>query len=206
MGYNKTNWQNLPSTNTPLNSINLNKIEDGIMPANTKTINDNTVNLNDFIKDGSYYFPGANQTITNIPAGVNGWLRVMESGVSGVVKQIWYRHGTANTNDFETYVRTCTDGTTWSNWTQIVTTNDELLIIRGTIPSTNLNDIQKTGIYYISDQTLSNAPDFNYSYSILIVIQTSVTHQYLIKPVSSAFYMREYSGYPAEWGSWKSVF
>ena len=30
MAYNKTNWQNLPSTNTPISANNLNKIENGI--------------------------------------------------------------------------------------------------------------------------------------------------------------------------------
>ena len=30
MAYNKTNWQNLPSTDTPINANNLNKIEEGI--------------------------------------------------------------------------------------------------------------------------------------------------------------------------------
>ena len=30
MSYTKTNWENLPSTNTPINATNLNKIENGI--------------------------------------------------------------------------------------------------------------------------------------------------------------------------------
>lgn len=30
MAYNKTNWENLPSTSTPVNATNLNKIENGI--------------------------------------------------------------------------------------------------------------------------------------------------------------------------------
>ena len=30
MAYNKTNWENLPSTNTPVSASNLNKIENGI--------------------------------------------------------------------------------------------------------------------------------------------------------------------------------
>ena len=30
MAYNKTNWENAPSTNTPINANNLNKIEEGI--------------------------------------------------------------------------------------------------------------------------------------------------------------------------------
>jgi hypothetical protein len=37
MAYNKTNWENSPSTNTPINSNNLNKIEDGIYNNSLKT-------------------------------------------------------------------------------------------------------------------------------------------------------------------------
>lgn len=34
MSYNKTNWQNLPNTSTPVNDANLNKMENGIADAN----------------------------------------------------------------------------------------------------------------------------------------------------------------------------
>lgn len=90
------------------------------IPENVTIITDD-VNLNGVKKTGLYYF-GVGHTYTNIPAGVNGWLRVMGgSSVAGAVKQIWYRHGTADTNDYETYVRTCADGTNWSNWTLFFT-------------------------------------------------------------------------------------
>lgn len=115
MAYNKTIWENLPSTNTPINETNLNNMENGIEPANTIVVTDTTVDLNNYIHDGSYYFPGGTQTVTNIPAGINGWLRVMESTNNGFVKQIWYRAGTPNANDYQTFVRTYTGGI-WSDW------------------------------------------------------------------------------------------
>ena len=37
---------------------------------------------------------------------------------NGAIKQIWYRHGTANSNDYETYVRTLAG--TWSNWVKLL--------------------------------------------------------------------------------------
>lgn len=37
---------------------------------------------------------------------------------NGAIKQIWYRHGTANSNDYETYVRTYSG--TWSNWVKLL--------------------------------------------------------------------------------------
>lgn len=97
---------------------------DKISSASIATVNVTIANtdLNDYTQDGVYYF-GANYTPTNIPAGVNGWLKVMTGEQGGTIakKQIWYRHGTANSNDFETYVRTSTDGSTWGNWNKYVT-------------------------------------------------------------------------------------
>lgn len=118
--YVKTNWENLPSTNTPVNATNLNKIETGIVPANTQLINSGSANLNDYRTDGIYFFSGS-VTITNAPAGVNGWLRVMV-GINGV-KQIWFRQGTANVNDYQTYIRMYTSNT-WGNWKRLLT-NEE---------------------------------------------------------------------------------
>lgn len=67
--------------------------------------------LNNYKTEGRYYFPVA---ATNMPAGVNGILEVYLTPI-GMVKQVWYRHGTANVNDYETYVRTFTSNT-WSSW------------------------------------------------------------------------------------------
>lgn len=109
------NWENLPSTNTPVNAENLNKLFN-------KAINVTTAgtNLNDYKSDGEWYF-GVDYTPTNIPAGSNGWLKVI-TGIQrddNVVKQIWYRHGTPNNNDYETYVRTFSGGA-WSSWQKFV--------------------------------------------------------------------------------------
>lgn len=82
----------------------------------TTIVTASNVNLNNYVETGLYYFP-AGGTITNVPAGVNGWLLVINSASVGGIKQIWFRHGTANTNDFETYVRTLAN--TWSNWKKI---------------------------------------------------------------------------------------
>lgn len=74
--------------------------------------------LNDYKQDGFYYFD-ADYTPANIPAGVNGWLEVYSSNV-GVVKQKWFRHGTANSNDHNTYIRTFIAGS-WSGWAFVMT-------------------------------------------------------------------------------------
>lgn len=85
----------------------------------TKIIKEKGTNLNDYKEDGKYYF-GVSYTPTNIPTGMNGWLEVITEDKKEYVKQIWYRHGTANNNDYETYVRTYTSET-WSDWKQYAT-------------------------------------------------------------------------------------
>lgn len=99
--------------------------DEDIESANVEYIADQTnyihtgaaVDLNNYINQGWYFFTSTN-TITNIPAGVNGWLQVIKDKSSGSwAKQIWYRAGTSNSNDYQTYVRTLMNGV-WSNWKQ----------------------------------------------------------------------------------------
>lgn len=114
MSYQKTDWIN---GTTPIDEVNLNKIENQL-----EKLSDSIVvttigeDLNNYTESGIYYFDG-NHTPTNIPTGVNGWLQVMSSSVTTNVKQIWYRHGTINSNDYQTFVRTKT-GSGWSTWQQ----------------------------------------------------------------------------------------
>ncbi len=80
----------------------------------TQMVKTADTDLNDYIEDGTYYF-STSYTPLNIPSGSNGWLQVFSSNQLGV-KQIWYRYGTANSNDFQTYVRTRTAANVWSDW------------------------------------------------------------------------------------------
>ena len=71
-------------------------------------------NLNNFNTFGFHWFKG-NTTLTNQPNGaVNGWLMVLDS--EATVKQVWFRSGTPNSTDYETYVRTYTTGDGWGEW------------------------------------------------------------------------------------------
>lgn len=79
--------------------------------ANVSTVGDN---LNDYTTTGTYLF-GTSSSPLNGPTNVNnGWLVVMALSPT-IVKQIWYRIGANNVNDYQTYVRTCNTGS-WSNW------------------------------------------------------------------------------------------
>ncbi len=100
-------FKDLPDTSTPITASNLNNI------GTTINVTKTGENLNNYKTDGIYYF-GVNYLPQNIPSGLsNGWLHVM-NGENLYVKQVFYRLGTANSNDFETYVRTYT--TEWSSW------------------------------------------------------------------------------------------
>ena len=115
--YVKTQWVN---NTTPINDTNLNKIEQGIydnsIKIETQVVTTANTNLNDYIENGEYYFDVGRAPI-NRPAGTNGWLQVIKGGDNNTAKQLWFRHGTENINDYQSYVRTLTGGT-WSDWKQ----------------------------------------------------------------------------------------
>lgn len=101
--------------------------------------------LNNLKSNGRYFFLH-NRTYNNLPtAVVNGWLDVKVSkGVSSVIKQVFFRQGTNNTNDFEVYVRTFS--TTWSDWVRLATTKD--LGTKHTISYTNTSGQSKSITVY----------------------------------------------------------
>lgn len=95
----------------------------------TKIIETAGTNLNDYTDEGTYFF-SASYTPSNAPSGVvNGWLKVIK-GSTNWIKQIWYRAGTANSNDYNTYVRTYTSAGVWSNWKRLVA-EDEMYFMSG---------------------------------------------------------------------------
>ncbi len=91
-------------------------------------------NLNNYKSQGIFYFSGE-YTPTGIPAGTNGWLIVLPNALDSAVKQIWMRHGTPNTNDHETYVRTYT-GSSWSAWKRYTTMGEFPIIQNGRVTVT----------------------------------------------------------------------
>lgn len=86
-------------------------------------IADAVVDLDDYKYSGSYFFSSNGTTISNIPAGNNGFLVVYANNDSTNsdfrVKQVWYRSGTNNTSDWQQYTRT-QQGGVWSSWRRVV--------------------------------------------------------------------------------------
>lgn len=84
----------------------------------TRKITEQGLDLNDFITEGRYFFPSASVPL-NIPDGSTGWLEVRTHD-GNIVKQIWYRYGTNNIADFNTYVRTRNVYEEWSDWQKFI--------------------------------------------------------------------------------------
>lgn len=81
--------------------------------SNSLGVTERNTDLNNYTSTGVYYF-NEDSTPLNAPSEVvDGWLSVLAVSPN-IVKQIWYRTGTLNENDFETYVRTYNGS--WSNW------------------------------------------------------------------------------------------
>lgn len=110
-------------------------------------------NLNDYIEDGIYFF-NADYTPTNIPEGVNGWLQVFTIGKDNYstdkfIKQLWFRAGTPNSNDFETFVRTRSWDGNWGNWRKIITEVD-----------TNWQNITLNNLFTYYGNDANNTPKY----------------------------------------------
>ena len=146
-----------------------------------KSINDfsvqvvkETLDLNDIVETGIYYFPQA-YTPVNIPVGVNGWLLVMKGSGSNIVKQVWYRQGTANTNSYNTFER-YKAGDTWSEWIKFLTEKDYYSALNSgntAIPeNADLNDYLTAGVYSCTDstvaKTLANCPHIDSNFKLIV--------------------------------------
>lgn len=76
------------------------------------------------------------------------------------------------------------------------------LIGRGKVPVNDLNDLTQTGIYWIGADVPKNSCN-DADWSQLIVINNSFLQQIIIKPFSSFISIREKTGSPAMWFSWR---
>lgn len=88
----------------------------------------------------------------------------------------------------------------------------KLLQIRRTLTANdNLDSITEngtamTGIYYIAANTPSNVPVSGLTWCIMfqiVINETNMIHQYVLKPVAGKIWVREFSGNPSVWTRWK---
>ena len=143
-----------------------------------------TLDLNDITETGIYFF---SQTYTpvNIPVGVNGWLLVMKGNGSHVVKQVWYRQGTANANSYDTFER-YKGGDTWSEWTKFLTEKEYYKALNSgniSIPqNADLNDYLTPGVYTCTSgsnaKTFANCPHIDSNFKLIVSRNTGTTDFY----------------------------
>lgn len=101
------------------------KILEAIKPLRWEIITSGTANMNDYKTEGRYYF-SQGVTLSNTPNGaVNGWLQVLPSNGT-IVKQIWYRHGSANGSPptYTDFYERVYSGSSWFAWERITTASE----------------------------------------------------------------------------------
>lgn len=80
------------------------------------------LNLNNCVYPGIYMVESSSN-LTNTPTEwTDGWLKVYGRNPQNntLLKQVAFRNGATNTNDFHTFVRTGTSSGTWSDWARFL--------------------------------------------------------------------------------------
>ena len=139
MAYERVNWENLPSTNTPVNADNLNKMDKGIRDLENNKINSSYLtNFTDGIArkrrvsnaDFNSLATFQSGLITIIGATANAPVK-RDSNSHWYVLQIYTKEGGYefitqiatfffDYNDSNIYIRKCIKGT-WGAWRKIAT-------------------------------------------------------------------------------------
>lgn len=160
MPYNKTNWENLPSTNTALDAEHLQKIENELEKLGGLNVT-TSADLDNYISEGVYAFLTTGASPTNAPeSGTYGWLIVLSSSNSNFAKQIWVRSASiSGTNEFKVFIRHYTNNT-WSSWKKFSIEKPSIeagLTSNQTLSTTNNTILPLTSIYNLgSGFTVNN--------------------------------------------------
>lgn len=105
----------------------------------------NPHDLNNYMDNGLFFFTLSSEPLNLPPGAVNGLLVVIDCGYepSPVIKQLFFRYGTANKTDHNISIRTrMSASAVWTDWARILTSKD---IIYGTEVPTTL----ETGQIYL---------------------------------------------------------
>lgn len=149
------NVDNTSDVNKPVSNAQAEAIEMAMKNAgNTQIVKTANTNLDDYKTNGKYFFSGS-YTPINIPYGSNGILIVINNGNEDVIKQIWTRQGTPNSNDHMTSIRVYA-ADTWSNWTRFITDKD--------IATTSANGLMSSTDKTKIDGIDEGASNFNKNY------------------------------------------
>lgn len=112
--------------------------------ADPPSLSGTTLDMNDIVTPGVYYV-NSGWTTAHLPYDTmsNGIVVVYTRGTNYLVKQIIYRQGTINANDWQTFVRmgyynSGTQSYDWSDWHRYATWMENEFYLRGTSPGVTL--------------------------------------------------------------------
>ena len=119
----------------------------------------------------------------------------------------------ANTTHFSIPKANRNSGFLTSDWNATLDAIDEaiwssLVFHRVLTSSDDMNNLlsEGTGIFYVGNNAPANFPaGYTWSCVIQIKLTNTFAQQYIIKPVANAVIVREYSGSPAVFGTWKQL-
>lgn len=138
MAYSKTNWQDLPSTTTPLNATNLNKIENELSDLDSNKISFSY--LTDFTNGIARKMRVSNVDFNSLATFQSGLITILNATANApamispshwFVLQIYTKEEGKDfitqiathfftSSDTNIYIRKCTKGT-WGAWRKIAT-------------------------------------------------------------------------------------
>ncbi len=102
---------------------------------------------------GLYFLPDSGVNLPN--NAVNGYILVISNTAGSRAKQLFMRHGTQGTNDFQTYVRQY-NGTQWGDWVKILTAGQAVQISEGgTDATTAAEACANLGLAYKAGDTFT---------------------------------------------------
>lgn len=94
---------------------------DGLGGVQINAISKGNVSADVLTAQGVYFVNGEN---TNLPSGTNGYIAVDSVDGQGFVRQIFYRAGTVDANDYNIYTRQRGSNGVWGAWVKMLTSRD----------------------------------------------------------------------------------
>ena len=133
MAYERVNWENLPSKNTPVNADNLNKTDEGIANIEneikelkdvlnnfpSKNIRTSLANNIDNISNSGYLNATTRATKGTLPTGIGGNSWIIFTGMSNPSYNVQLAFGFGST---KIGMRTKYNSTKWSAWKYVTLT------------------------------------------------------------------------------------
>lgn len=209
MAYSKTDWQNLPSTTTPLNRTNLNKIENQLLKSDILNTASDLINsgdnLNNYMTYGIYTSnSGAiSGSLVNSPVTESAFKLIVEYlHDSTRIRQTIY----SNTANSATYVRTYNGS--WGAWIRRPSYNLYEIPLTEITENSNINNYFTPGTYFCATgavaQTLTNCPATTGFKLVSEQLHNRERYRQTIytNTATSDTYVRTYTG---SWGSWMKI-